>query len=720
MKINRIFVGLVIAAFIMGGLSSCKSDKDFITEKSFNFDDETFYNTESDMEMGLSACYAEMQYLMLGNMHANHSWMIQGMGLDTFTATNGNDQFGNWVLSPDNGYTRHWMDYLYRMANRCNTVIDMIDQRTNVVYSTDTKKNELRGEAIFLRGWAYRNLAGMFGNVVILDHRTTEAKYDYAPSTRQEVWEFVQKDFAWASENLPVTPRLTGCVTKAAADAELAEVDLALGKFQEAVDATTRVIDGTDGPYHIMTTRFGSRKDEKTDRYGNALNPYWDLFRGKWGRDLATGKTKAKATIDNPNSPDNAEAIWVCQYNYGTFEKGGGGDSWWRVHNNTVEANWTPNCLIGHQRVGTRKSDKGQFYFYGDDVACFPYGVTVGSSNSTVVPPVVLNAQSVGYDPKTGSFKVTGSKVLENKTYTVDGISIVYDAKTDAIRLYRQLANVPEDSLGSRVSYTGMTCIPVEYVCNSSTNLNGGLWDDPDDFRGSEAMMQKNFYVPGGSRWFDCKAAMYKRAAAAKGTEDEASYALAGSDTTAIFPRFWKFSDDCHPNMTNKEYDVDWYMIRVSEVYLLRAEAYLALGNKAMAANDINVVRTRANAKPCTADQVDIDYILDERARELLGEEHRYITLNRLSCNPNCGSYVTSKYPTQDATTSNTMYERVHKYGYGYENFPAANNPRTTYTDAYGKTRHYSAFHPWNYEYPIPTQVLQANSGYPYPQNPGY
>lgn len=74
----------------------------------------------------------------------------------------------------------------------------------------------------------------------------------------------------------------------------------------------------------------------------------------------------------------------------------------------------------------------------------------------------------------------------------------------------------------------------------------------------------------------------------------------------------------------------DWYAIRLAETYLLRAEAYLGGGNTALAADDINAVRRRANAPDVTAGQVDIDYILDERLRELHFEELRLLTLTRL------------------------------------------------------------------------------------------
>ena len=92
----------------------------------------------------------------------------------------------------------------------------------------------------------------------------------------------------------PQVARLTGTATKAAADVYLAEVNLALGDFKGAEEAATRVINGTDGSYSIMKTRFGSRKDEATDRYGNTLNPYWDLFRQAWGRDASGNAVKKR------------------------------------------------------------------------------------------------------------------------------------------------------------------------------------------------------------------------------------------------------------------------------------------------------------------------------------------------------------------------------------------------------------------------------------------
>ena len=84
----------------------------------------------------------------------------------------------------------------------------------------------------------------------------------------------------------------------------------------------------------------------------------------------------------------------------------------------------------------------------------------------------------------------------------------------------------------------------------------------------------------------------------------------------------------------------DWPIMRLGETYLLRAEARFRQGNLQGAADDINVLRDRAfkeyreqtgdtNAGRVSAADIDLDFILDERARELIGEENRRMTLVR-------------------------------------------------------------------------------------------
>lgn len=72
------------------------------------------------------------------------------------------------------------------------------------------------------------------------------------------------------------------------------------------------------------------------------------------------------------------------------------------------------------------------------------------------------------------------------------------------------------------------------------------------------------------------------------------------------------------------------YLFRLAETYLLRAEARFYQGNAAGAAQDVNAIRSRANAKKLFT-TVTIGDITDERARELYMEEWRQPELTRIS-----------------------------------------------------------------------------------------
>lgn len=75
----------------------------------------------------------------------------------------------------------------------------------------------------------------------------------------------------------------------------------------------------------------------------------------------------------------------------------------------------------------------------------------------------------------------------------------------------------------------------------------------------------------------------------------------------------------------------DEYVIRLPETILLRAEAKMRSGNPTGAASDINMLRDRAQCEyRVTASDINVELILDERARELIYEEWRWNTLLRM------------------------------------------------------------------------------------------
>ena len=127
----------------------------------------------------------------------------------------------------------------------------------------------------------------------------------------------------------------------------------------------------------------------------------------------------------------------------------------------------------------------------------------------------------------------------------------------------------------------------------------------------------------------------------------------------------------------------DDYAIRLPETILLRAEAKQRSGDKAGAASDVNLLRTRAQCTYLvTAADMDDNFnlILDERARELMYEEHRWNTLLRMG--------------------GTIAVDRIKQHMLWDEN-------RATLT------RNFNLL-------PIPQSVIDANFGNTIEQNPGW
>ncbi|KAA6300601.1 MAG: RagB/SusD family nutrient uptake outer membrane protein [Candidatus Ordinivivax streblomastigis] len=132
----------------------------------------------------------------------------------------------------------------------------------------------------------------------------------------------------------------------------------------------------------------------------------------------------------------------------------------------------------------------------------------------------------------------------------------------------------------------------------------------------------------------------------------------------------------------------DFYFCRLAETYLLRAEAKLRKGDATGAAADINEVRRRAKAPLVAPGEVTFDYILDERIRELYGEERRWNTLLRMGGNiPN---------------------DRITKHAIGVADVGGANPSTPLWTGNIGQ----------DFLFPIPQSVIDSNLDAQLEQNP--
>jgi starch-binding outer membrane protein, SusD/RagB family len=115
-----------------------------------------------------------------------------------------------------------------------------------------------------------------------------------------------------------------------------------------------------------------------------------------------------------------------------------------------------------------------------------------------------------------------------------------------------------------------------------------------------------------------------------------------------------KFKDSTRASLSEAQSARDAYVIRLAEMYLIAAEAEVNIGKTDSAAYYVNIIRTRAALPGKTAQmqvtpaQMNLDFILDERARELAGEQLRWFDLKRTGklidrikkMNPDAAIYV--------------------------------------------------------------------------------
>jgi len=190
---------------------------------------------------------------------------------------------------------------------------------------------------------------------------------------------------------------------------------------------------------------------------------------------------------------------------------------------------------------------------------------------------------------------------------------------------------------------------PVPFYIYDVWTEGGYTWNNTPDLRRS------------GGNWVDIHELTYTNPASVDfGKPINPAYFASPSDTLYCLNaiQHYKFyvphSDTLAVPMGSNG---DWYIFRLAETYLLRAEAYFWKNELTPAKNDINVVRDRSHAPLIAESDVTLDYIFNERARELFGETPRHNELVR-------ASYIMAKlnrngYTLADFSKKSYFYDKV-------------------------------------------------------------
>ncbi|WP_426329556.1 RagB/SusD family nutrient uptake outer membrane protein [Pedobacter sp. R-06] len=457
----------------------------------------------------------------------------------------------------------YW-DNEFVAVRQANTIISNIDKPT---YASEAEKNLILGSAYFYRAYYYYRLVHQFGDVPLLLNDLEFPKADFYSTKREVILSKMKTDLEFA-QTWVTDGGNKGDVTKGAVSHLLTKVNLALGKFDDAIASASNVISG--GKYGMMTTRFGSTASDLTK------NVIWDLHR-----------------MDNKSLTNNREALFLVidREAFAGFTALGS-----QLMRNTVPA-W---------HFANVKTPSGATAIVDLVTAEIPltrmYGRGIGRYRGTPYSTKYIWTDNTDYRHAKGMW--------------MDMTDLVY--------------NNPALKTSTNAADRALYGQPLQMYSDANIKqrfTNGAL----DTIR----------------HWFGWP-----------------HYKVFINSTNALAnDPYWT-----PPRGTN----TDWYVFRLAETYLLRAEAYYWKGELGLAMADLNVVRSRANATLLTnAAQITIGTILDERARELFWEEPRKTELTRIAyifAQTGKPAYNGKSYSLATFSDNNFMYDRIIEKNDFYKN----------------------------------------------------
>ena len=163
-----------------------------------------FYKDANDVEIALTGCYGlfgqsySVNYrtgmFLIGNVGTDE---VLGNPYSTPDAQSNMDQFIFGRVTKNNLNIRDIWERMYSGLYAINELLYQID---NIIMEEE-RKNEVKAEAMFLRGWHYYHLGMIFGGVPI--YTTVPHEIDKGRNSLEEVMTQAMSDLQFAYDNLP-------------------------------------------------------------------------------------------------------------------------------------------------------------------------------------------------------------------------------------------------------------------------------------------------------------------------------------------------------------------------------------------------------------------------------------------------------------------------------------------------------------------------------------
>ena len=475
--------------------------------------------------------------------------------------------FDTYTFNTENGTISSLYSNVFKTINLSNGVISYAGADT-----------QLGQEARFLRNYGYYMLTQHFGSVPYITQYINSADKNFPRTPLNEVYAAMIEDLTDLYNNSSLAAQShTGKASKQAVAALLAKVYLAAGW-----DLDTSLGSAAEGSYTVNNTSNFSQAASWAEKAINGISLTMS-FEQKW----------------SPFNEGNEEEIFSIQYERTGF----------------------PGDIIdgGHAMSGA----------FGGYYGAYDASGIKGSSSED------CQSQKSMYLFEKGDTR-----------YAATYMMVMYNATKDA-------SNIP--AWGTEGYYAYYNCTAAElakmpickvYFPYYYTEAEVQAWIDEHQ---SQLIADKDKYanadvrislltLPQVTTW----TYVQDNNGNAKWAKNKVSISDYNAQTSngACVKKF----DDAAADFTNKSNDYrDIVLFHVSDMYLIAAEAYLMAGQNAQALDKINAVRGRAGLPALASFGAyqpeytttgnftikDIDLILDERARELYAEGHRWMDLRR-------------------------------------------------------------------------------------------
>jgi hypothetical protein len=237
----RYFAGIALVAL----LAACDSPLDVDPTNAIPG---SGYSDARALQLGVNGAYASLKASALYSRELTAFPELYADNLE-FTGTYTTDgEVGNRNIFPTNVAIRDAWRGSYQGINRANTVLAAIPEVGDL---TAAQAEQFGGEMRFVRALNHFNLVRYFGGVPVITEPTSGiSEKDFVErNTEEQVYTQIETDLTEAIELLPPTKNI-GHATKGAAEALLVRVYLELGRWADARDLATTVIE--DRGYELM------------------------------------------------------------------------------------------------------------------------------------------------------------------------------------------------------------------------------------------------------------------------------------------------------------------------------------------------------------------------------------------------------------------------------------------------------------------------------------